>query len=229
MRTATHWTKNRREEDKDDSLVALRFEGVSFLAQFDQSGEGGFAFRGFFAFALTAREFDAVVLDGAFEEAIMIGSGRGDDVILWRLRGKGLQQFLEFAFRIFERGDDRQRTDYAMKLAKNEFTGGLKAAVEKNRAEKRFESVRQSGGTFATAVQFFASTQDEMFAQTELASMVSEGASIDQLGASFGERAFAKGRKILIELASENELEDSITEEFEALVGLDRHALFVSD
>ena len=175
-----------------DSLVALRFESVSLLAQFDEGGKGGFTFGSFFAFALATSEFDAVVLDCAFEETIVIGAGSGDDVILWRLRGKGLEQFLEFAFGIFERGDDRERTDHAMKLTKYELTGRLKTAIEKNRAEKRFERVRQSGRTLPAAVQFFASTQDEMFAEPELAGVVSEGAPIDQLGASFGERTFAE-------------------------------------
>jgi hypothetical protein len=114
----------------------LRFEGFSFLAQFDQGSKRGFAFSGFFAFPLTASEFDAVMLDGAFEEAIVIGATSGDDMILRRLGGKGLEQFLEFAFGIFERRNDRQRTDGPMKLAKNEFAGGLKTAVEKDRAEQ---------------------------------------------------------------------------------------------
>jgi len=116
-----------------------------------------------------------------------------------------------------------------MKLAKNEFTGSLETAVEENRPEKGFERVRQSGGTLAPAVNFFASTQDEMLAEPELAGVFGKSATIDQLGASFGERAFAKGREILVELPSENELEDSVTEKFEALVGLHGNALFVRD
>jgi hypothetical protein len=79
----------------------LGFEGVSFLAQFEESGEGGFAFGGFFAFALTPGEFDAIMVDGAFEEAVVVGTGGGDDMVLGRLGGKGLEQFLEFAFGIF--------------------------------------------------------------------------------------------------------------------------------
>jgi hypothetical protein len=116
-----------------------------------------------------------------------------------------------------------------MKLAKNEFTGRFKAAIEENRAQKRFERVRQSGGTLASAMEFFASTQDEMLAKPELAGVFGKGASVDQLGPSFGERAFAEGRKILIELPSENELEHGVTEEFEPLVGLDGNALFVGN
>jgi hypothetical protein len=173
-------------------LFALGFERVSFLAQFDKGGEGGFAFGGFFALTLTTSEFDAIVLDGAFEEAVVVRASSSDNVILGRLGGKGLEEFLEFALGILECGDDRQCADDAMKLAKNEFAGCFKAAIEENRAEKRFECVGQSGGTFAPAVEFFAATQDEMLAQPELAGMFGEGASIDELGASLGERTFAE-------------------------------------
>ena len=115
--------------------MALGFEGVSFLPKSDESGKGSFALGGFFAFTLAASEFDAIVLDRAFEKAVMIGTGSGDNVILGRLRGKGLEQFLEFALGIFECGYDRQGADDAMKLPQNEFARRLKPAIEKNRAE----------------------------------------------------------------------------------------------
>jgi hypothetical protein len=92
---------------KWENLFGLRFERVSFLAKFDERGEGGLAFCGFFAFTLTASQFDAVVLDGAFEEAVVIRARSGDDMILGSLGRKRLEQFLEFAFGIFECGDDR--------------------------------------------------------------------------------------------------------------------------
>ena len=65
--------------------MSLRLEGISFLAQFDEGCEGGFAFSGFFAFALAASELDAIMVDGAFKNAIMVRTGCGDDVILGRL------------------------------------------------------------------------------------------------------------------------------------------------
>lgn len=75
------------------------------MAQFDERCDGSFAFGRFFAFALAASQFDAIVMDGAFKKAIVVGAGRGDDVILRRLRGKRLQQFLEFALGIIKRRD----------------------------------------------------------------------------------------------------------------------------
>jgi hypothetical protein len=205
----------------------LRFESLSFLAQFDQGGEGGFAFRGFLAFALAAGEFNAVVMDGTFKEAVVIGSRGGYDIILGRLGGNGLEQFLEFAFGIFERGNDGQRADRSMKLPKDEFTGRIKTAIEENRSEQRFESVRKSRSAFAATVEFFASAQEEMFAEAKLARVFGQSAAIDKFSAGFRQRTFAEGREILVKLPSENELEDRIAEELEALVGLDGNTLFV--
>ncbi len=140
-----------------------------------------------------------------------------------------MEQFLEFALGIFECGNDRQSAHSAMELAKNKFTCGIKAAIEKNRAEKGFKGICEGGGTVAATVDFFAATEDEMFAQAEMAGMFGKGATIDEFGAGFCERAFAKRGKILVELASENELKNSITQELEALVGLDWNTLFVGD
>jgi hypothetical protein len=209
--------------------MALGFESVSFLAQLEEGSESGFALGGFFAFALTARKFDAIVMDGAFKKAVVIWPRSGCDIILGRLGGNSLEKFLEFALGIFERGNDGQRADSAMKLAKDEFTGRIKTAIEENRPEQRFESVRKSGSAVAATVEFFASAQDEMFAEAKLARVFGESPPIDEFSAGFRQRAFAEGRKILVKLASENELEDGITEELKTLVGLDGNTLFVSD
>jgi len=207
----------------------LRFESVSFLAQFDEGGESGFALGGFFAFALPAGEFDAVVMDGAFKEAVMIGPRGGYDIVLGRLGGNGLEQFLEFAFGIFERGNDGQGADSAMELSKDEFACRIESTIEKNRPEQRLESVRKSGSPFAAAVEFFASAQEEMFAEAKLPRVFGESAAIDQFSTGFRQRTFAEGGEILVKLTSQNELEDRIAQEFEPLVGLDRNTLFVGD
>lgn len=138
--------------------MALRFEGVFFLAQPDQGSKGGFAFCGFFALALAAGQFDAVMMDGAFKDTVVVGAGCGDDVILRRLRGDRLQQFLKFAFGVLQRRNDRQCANSPVELAKNEFACGVKATIEKNSAEKGFKSIRQRRRALATAMEFFAAT-----------------------------------------------------------------------
>jgi hypothetical protein len=91
-----------------------------------------------------------------------------------------------------------------MKLTHNEFAGGVKAAVEKNRAEKGFKRICQGRGTLAAAVKFFPAAEDEMFAQAKLASVVGECAAIDEFSSRFRQRTFAEGGEILVKLASEN-------------------------
>ena len=78
-------------------------------------------------------------------------------------------------------------------------------------------------------MEFFAPTEDEMLAEAKLPGVFGKRAAINEFGAGFRERALAKRGEILVELASENELKHSVTEEFEALVGLDRNALFMGD
>src|SRR5260370_27391298 len=131
------------------SFVELGVESVSFLAQFDKGGEGGFAFGGFFTFALTAREFDAIMMDGAFKEAVVVGTSGRNDMILGRLGGNGLKEFLKFALGILECRNHRERADRAVKLAQDEFTGGIETAIEGNRTEQRCKSICGSGGTIA--------------------------------------------------------------------------------
>jgi hypothetical protein len=140
-----------------------------------------------------------------------------------------LEQFLKFAFGVLERRNDRKSADSPMELLKNEFTGGVKPAIKKNSAKKGFKGICERGGTISATVKFFASAQNEMFAQAKVASMFGEGAAIDKFGASFREGAFAERGEILVEFASQNELEDGVTEEFEALIGLDGNALFVGN
>src|SRR5205814_1201669 len=120
----------------------LRFDFL--FAQFCQSGEGSFAFSGFFAFALATRELDTVVMNGAFENAIMVRTSRGDDMVLRRLGGNGLEQLLKFAFGIFQNGNAGEFTESALKFADDELAGSLETAVEKYCAKKGFESVGQS-------------------------------------------------------------------------------------
>jgi hypothetical protein len=76
-------------------------------------------------------------------------------------------------------------------------------------------------------VKFFASAQDEVVSQAELARVLGKRAAIDEFGAGLCQRPLSEGWKILVELASENELQDGISQELQPLVGLHGNALFV--
>ena len=80
----------------------------AFFAQLCQRRQGGFALGGFLAFALAARQFRSAVMHGALENPVVVRAGGGNDLILRRLGRDGLQQFLQFAFGVFENGNHRE-------------------------------------------------------------------------------------------------------------------------
>lgn len=62
-----------------------------------------------------------------------------------------------------------------------------------------------------------------------MARVFGECAAIDELRTGFCKWTFAKRGKILVQLTSENELENRVAKEFEPLVGLNGDPLLVSD
>lgn len=211
------------------SFLVLGFERVFLLAQFGERGKRGFTFGGFFTFTLAASEFDPAMMHRALEDPIMVGTGRGNDVILGRLRGNRLKEFLQFALGVFQSWYYRECAHGTLKFPENEFTGGLEPAIKENCAEEGLERIGQGGRTLASAVEFLASADDQMLAEAKPSRVFGEGASIDQFCAGFGERTFTERREISIQFASEHKLKDRIAKEFQTLIGLERNTLLVRD
>jgi hypothetical protein len=211
--------------------LVIRHSGFHFfsLAEPGKGGEGGFAFGGFFALALATGQFDSAMMDGTLEDAVVVGAGGRDDGIMRGLGGDSLEEFLEFAFGVFEDGNNGEAAEGVLELVQNKIAGGFKAAIEKDGAQERLEGVGQGGGALAAAVLLLAAAEQQVFAEAETPAMLGQGAAIDHFGASLGERAFAHGGEFFVELASEDELQDGVTEELEALIGLDGRALLVGD
>src|SRR6266567_6514588 len=59
--------------------------GVFLFTQPGQRCQGGFAFGGFFAFAMTTGQFDTLVKHRTFKHAVVIGAGSRNDAVLGRL------------------------------------------------------------------------------------------------------------------------------------------------
>ena len=68
-----------------------------------------------------------------------------------------------------------------------------------------------------------------MFAQTEPAPLIGERAAIDHLRPRLGQRPFVHGRKFLIQLAGQNQLQHGVAEKFQALIVLHGGALLMGD
>jgi hypothetical protein len=66
-----------------------------------------------------------------------------------------------------------------------------------------------------------------VIAESQTSALLSERATIDHLGAGLGKRTFANVWEFLVEFARQDELKDSVTEEFEALIVLNGGALLV--
>jgi hypothetical protein len=205
------------------------FFRLFLFTQFRERSKSGFALSGFFAFALATGQLGAAVMNSTFKDTVVVWPGAGDHLIPGRLGGNGLKQFLKFAFGIFQDGNDRKLAKRGEKLAENKFARGIKAAIEKNRAQQSLEGVSERGRSLASAVLCFAAAKNEVLAEPETPAMLGKRPAIHQLRPRFGERPFAKRGEFFVKRARENKLKDSIAEEFEALVGLDRDALLVSN
>lgn len=59
--------------------------------------------------------------------------------------------------------------------------------------------------------------------------MHGQGATIDELGAGLGQRAFIEGRKFFVEFVGQRELQDGVAKKFQALIVLDGRSLFMRD
>src|SRR5262245_40796477 len=66
-----------------------------------------------------------------------------------------------------------------------------------------------------------------MVAEVQRPAMLGQGAAVDQFGAGFSERAFVEAREFFVKLASQDELQDRIAEEFQSLIMLDGRSLFM--
>lgn len=167
------------------------------------------------------------MMDGAFENSVMIRAGHGYDAVLRSLRGSGLQELLQFTFRVFQYRNDVEASEGIVKLAKNKVLCRLEPAIEKNGAEQRFKGVGQRRTSIPSAVQFFPSAEDEMLAYAQLARALRQRTAIHQFGPALRKRAFTKIWKFFVQLARQDKLQYRIAEKLKTLIGFESDTLFV--
>ena len=208
--------KQGREADflgRPEKLGFYRFP------QFFQGRQSRFAFGGFFAFTVTAREFRTVVHHGAFELAVMVRAGGGEHLIKRGVGRPRLQQLLQFAFRIFNARRVRwQRGEIRRKLAQHKLPRGFKAAVQKDGSEQGFKAVRQRGFSFAPAHVLLAPAQHQVWSQPQGAGVNGQGAGIHQLGAGFGQDSLIRVGQGFVEMARENHAQHRIAQKLQSLI-----------
>src|SRR5258705_13919460 len=108
---------------------------LEFATQAFQGGERRLAFRLLLAFAFAAAEFDALVIDRAFEKPVMVRTAERFELVLRRFGRVGLEDLLQFPLGIFQIGNDFELSEFLAELAENEIAGGVKARIEKDRAQ----------------------------------------------------------------------------------------------
>lgn len=129
-----------------------------------------------------------------------------------------LEDFLEFAFVVTFGMGGLKLVEVFFEEGEGDALGVGEATVEVDRAEEGFEDIGEVGVPIASAVNFFAIAEDEGLAEIDAAGGLGEGGSGDDGGAEFGEEAFFEVGEALEEVVGDDEFEDGIAEEFEALV-----------
>lgn len=228
-------TKTRRDACSILGKRALRYRGVScnlpptFAFEGIERGQRGAALRGLFAFAAAAAQLFAIVKYGAFKNAVVIRPCDRSGLVAGRVGRAGLEFFLQLALRVVDVGNAGEVAKRIAKAAENKIPRCLEAAIEKNRAEDRFERVGQGGLLLASAAGFFAATEDQVAANLETSRLIREATAVDHLRTRFGERPFADGREFIVELLREDQAEHGVAEKFEALIVRGGRGGFVRD
>ena len=84
-------------------------------------------------------------------------------------------------------------------------------------------------GPFAPPIQFFPPAEDQALAEFKAPAVLRQRPAIHQLGAGFGQRAFAKDWEFFVENARQNQLQDGVPQKLEALIVLSIVAVLVGD
>src|SRR4051812_45175135 len=149
-------SSNRRRE-KLAGLFGLR----TFLFQGLEGGAGGLAFGRFFAFAHAAAQLCIPMQNNALKGAVMIGAGDGTHLVLRRLGGLGLEQFLKLALRIVQAGYLIELAKGGSEGAEDKFAHCFETSIEEDGSQQSFESVPESGSAVASTAGLFAAAEDE--------------------------------------------------------------------
>src|SRR5579883_1591417 len=174
-------------------------------------------------------QFDSTMVNRALEHAIMVRAGSRSDMIPGRFRRADLQKLLQFTLGILDCGYRRHLAEGIVELSQNKVARPLKAAVEEDSSQQRFESVRQRGKALSSAGLLLTPAQDQVPPQSEPARLVGKAAAVHQLRPSLGQRTLPKHWEFVVKRPGQHELKDGVTEKLKALVGLDGIALFVGN
>ena len=96
--------------------------------------------------------------------------------------------------------------------------GSVITRIQEDRAEHRFEHVGEQRFQVASATFRDAPSEVQIRTHVELFGEESEGVGVDHRGARLGQLTLGRARVVLVEVFGADELQDGITEVFQALV-----------
>ena len=129
-----------------------------------------------------------------------------------------MQNLLQAAFWVVVGRVDFEVFEEFAGFGQDDAADGDEIAVEIHGADERLESIGKRAGALASAVGLFAAPHHEVASDAEALGEDVEAVARDDAGADFGEVAFAEVGKLIEEILGEDELEDGVAEEFEALI-----------
>src|SRR6266704_2559408 len=122
------------------------------------------------------------------------------------------------ALRINVNGLFRDFFKIAARLDENKFFRCLKAAVEINGANQRFECIGQCRCSLAPATGFFSASHQKIPSQIEGGGVHLQCFTRYQPRAQFRQLSFSLAAKMAKKILGDDELEDGATEKFQALI-----------
>ena len=167
---------------------------------------------------LAAAKFRAEPCDDGGELLRVLGADLGSNRVFRALRGDGLEDFLQFALGIHVHRLETEVFDIGLGLIDHETSDGLEAAIEVHGAHEGFEGVGEGGGADPAAAGFLALAHHEVTAEADGDGVDLETLAGDEAGAHFGQHPLRAIGEEIEEVLGEDELEDGVAEEFEALI-----------
>ena len=193
--------------------------GRGGLPEFEGEGvSGGGGFRFLLAATFALAEFAAFPDDLGNKGFLMLRAALVDDRVGGADGGNGLEELLQPAFWVVVGGVDLQAFEEFARFRQDDAADGYEVTVEIHGADERLEGVGQGAGAFASSVCLLAAAHHQVASDAEALGEDAEAVAGDDAGTDFGQVAFAEVGKLIEEMLGENELEDGVSEEFEALV-----------
>jgi len=138
--------------------------------------------------------------------------------VAWQFAPAGLQEFLQAGLGIFVGVDQGQAFDLGRQPGGDARLGRFHARIQIDGADQRFKGVGQDRLATETAAFQLTGAQAQVLAQAKTTGQHGQGLALHQPRTQARQLAFTGLREAFEERFTGNEIEDGVTEEFQAFV-----------